>query len=395
MLVLFPGGRAPALEILINVDADDLVGGKEPVFDALAQGISIEGVAKIIDIGNIAGFLRGGGHTDLGGGFEVFQHIAPGGIGGGTATVALINDDEIEEIRGELLVDVPLFLGAGDGLIERQVDLVGLVHLAVDDFGHGRLEGLEVVDPGLIHQDIAIGQEKDALLGAGAPQAPDNLEGGIGLAGAGGHDEKDAILPLGNSLHGAIDGDLLVIAGHLARSARVVILGDNSLFGGFQSLCDAITMPEFGRGRKSRHGDLPLHFTLPAGAIMFQKSIAIGAEGKRHIEGLGSGERLLHASTNGMDIVLNLNNGNGNTGLVIEDVIGTPGLPACNLGAPNDHPTGRKGHFFSELRLQIPSSGDESRGDEFRTDVTFRQRFLSYLIIAVASHMREVTPSGK
>ncbi len=177
------------------------------------------------------------------------------------------------------------------------------------------------------------------------------LEGGIGLAGAGGHDEKDTVLPLGNGLHGAVDGDLLVIAGGLAGSARVVILCDNSLFGGFQALCDAITVPEFGRGWESRHGYRPLHFSLPAGAIMFQKSIAIGAEGKWHIEGLGPGEGLLHPRPDRMGIVLDLNNGNGDSGLVIENVIGTPGLPACNLGAPNNYATGGKGHLFAELRL--------------------------------------------
>jgi hypothetical protein len=34
------------------------------------------------------------------------------------------------------------------------------------ELGHGALEGAEVVDHGLVDQDVAVGQEQDALLGA-------------------------------------------------------------------------------------------------------------------------------------------------------------------------------------------------------------------------------------
>jgi hypothetical protein len=43
--------------------------------------------------------------------------------------MALVDDDQVEEVGRELLVDVLLFLGAGDRLIEREVDLEGLVDL--------------------------------------------------------------------------------------------------------------------------------------------------------------------------------------------------------------------------------------------------------------------------
>jgi hypothetical protein len=63
---------------------------------------------------------------------------------------------------------------------------------------HGRPERLEVVGPGLVDEDLAVGQEEDALPGRRLPQPPDDLEGGVGLAGAGGQDQQDALLPLGN-----------------------------------------------------------------------------------------------------------------------------------------------------------------------------------------------------
>ena len=143
------------------------------------------------------------------------------------------------EFAEELLA----FLRAGDGLIEREVDLVGGVDAAmllVDggrqlnlgavfaldglgagaELGHGCAEGAEVVDHGLIDQDIAIGEVEDAFLAPGFPQTPDDLKGGVGLAGAGRHDEQDAVLALGDGFDGLVDGDALVVARLLAAARR-------------------------------------------------------------------------------------------------------------------------------------------------------------------------------
>ena len=82
---------------------------------------------------------------------------------------------------------------------------------------HGRAEGPEVVHHGLVDQDVAVGKEKDALLAAGLPQAPDDLKGGVGLAGAGGHDQQDAVLALGDGLDGCVDG---IASGNSAGPCR-------------------------------------------------------------------------------------------------------------------------------------------------------------------------------
>ena len=63
----------------------------------------------------------------------------------------------------ELPVDVFFLFTACDSLIKGEVNLVGLVDLALLNFGHGRTEGFEVVGHGLIDQDIAVGKKKDAL----------------------------------------------------------------------------------------------------------------------------------------------------------------------------------------------------------------------------------------
>ncbi len=150
------------------------------------------------------------------------------------------------EFAEELLA----FLRAGDGLIEGEVDLIGRVDrrcflsTAVGrsttlpssrsmvlelgaELGHRLPEGPEVVDHGLVDQDVAIGEEEDAFLAPGLPQAPDDLKGGVGLAGAGCHDEEDAILALGDGFDGLVDRDALVVARLLAAGVVVVVLEDD------------------------------------------------------------------------------------------------------------------------------------------------------------------------
>src|SRR5437899_3173282 len=103
--------------------------------------------------------------------------------------MTLVDYEEIEEIGRELFVDVLLFLGARNGLVEAEVNFEGLVDGAVGDFGHRLTEGLEVVGLGLIGGDVAVDEEEYALLLAGFPEPPDDPESAVGLAGAGIHHE--------------------------------------------------------------------------------------------------------------------------------------------------------------------------------------------------------------
>ena len=78
--------------------------------------------------------------------------------------MALIYDNEIEEIRRKLLVDILILFGARDGLVERQVDFKGFVGSAVCDFGHRLTERFEVISLSLVGEDVSIYEEEDALL---------------------------------------------------------------------------------------------------------------------------------------------------------------------------------------------------------------------------------------
>jgi hypothetical protein len=49
---------------------------------------------------------------------EVVEDLAPGGVFGGAAAVALVDDDQVEEVGRELAVELLPVLRAGDGLVQ-------------------------------------------------------------------------------------------------------------------------------------------------------------------------------------------------------------------------------------------------------------------------------------
>ncbi len=112
----------------------------------------------------------------------MLKDFPPSGVLRRAATVALIDNNEVEEVRGKLLVDLLFLLGTGDRLIEAKVDFVcgldtagltldgggdlplGAIR-ALDGFGfsaefcHRRAERAEVVHHRLVDQDIPVGEE--------------------------------------------------------------------------------------------------------------------------------------------------------------------------------------------------------------------------------------------
>ncbi|MNN23437.1 hypothetical protein D3C81_1368350 [compost metagenome] len=309
----------------------------------------------------------------MGGTGEVVENLAPGGVFGGAASVAFVDHHEVEEIAGKLLVDILLFFVAGHGLIQRQVDFVGLFDLPFGNLSHRLAEGLEVVVLGLVDEDVAVGEEEDAFLLPRLPQAPDDLEGRVGLAGAGGHDQQDAILPARHGLNGTVDGVHLVVARH-APGAVVVIRGFGLLLAfAAEALPLTVALPQL-----LGAGELPqaqLGFLLRAGttAIMEEKTVTVAGEHERQIQRLGITERLLHSSAEGMLVVLGFDNSQRQVGLVIQDVVcATRFAPAVQLATDDDAALG-KADFLTDLLVQIPASCGDGRRDVFAADVTLSQ----------------------
>ena len=378
LAVIIPLARfgPPALKVPVQVDAHHLVGGQKTVIDAALEGVFIHRLAEIGDVGYLFGLLGGGGQADVGGVAEIVQDLPPGGIVGGAAPVAFVHHHQVEEIGGELTVDVALLLAAGHRLVEGEVDFIGLVDGAVGDFGHGRTERLEVVGPGLVHQNVAVGQKENAPLCPGLPQPPDDLESGVGLAGTSGHHQQNAVLPPGYGLDGAIDGVELVIAGTLAAGVHVVVLGDNLLGRVIQPLPGAVTLPKLIRRGEGVQGDFLLHQTSGSGSVMKQKGISVAAEDKGNLQGIGIAQGLLHAIADSMVVVLGLDDGDGDVGFVVEDVVRPLAfgcVPAGQL-ATHDDGSGGEGDLLTDLGLG-PARTHHRRGDELGADVPFAQAF--------------------
>ncbi len=77
-----------------------------------------------MDVRNVFGFFGRGGETDLRRRGKVLKDFPPCGILRRTAAVALIDDDQVEEVARKLTVEFLALLGAGDRLIEGKVDFV-------------------------------------------------------------------------------------------------------------------------------------------------------------------------------------------------------------------------------------------------------------------------------
>src|SRR5690606_24027821 len=162
----FASLRSPTFQIDIKADPKHLVGGKKAVLYTLFERVGINGVAEVFGAGNRLGFLGCGGKPNMGGCFKIIQNLSPGTVFRGTATVALVDDDQIEEVWTKFAVRVLVFIVVCQSLIQRQIDLVGFVDLLLFDDRHLVFEMTEIATPGLVDQGITVGQKQDALLGS-------------------------------------------------------------------------------------------------------------------------------------------------------------------------------------------------------------------------------------
>ena len=199
--------------------------------------------------------------------------------------VAFVDHDQVEEAARELAVDFLIVLRPGHCLVEAEIDLVGGIDtvgtaVALDglgtrgQLGHRAAEGAEVVHHRLVDQDVAVRKEQDAFPVSRLPQPPDDLEGGVSLARAGGHDEQDAILSFGDGLDRGVDRVDLVVARGLVTAALVIVLKDNLLGFRGQALPGAIARPQF-RGRRKRvESEIRLSRRARAGAVVEHEAVA-------------------------------------------------------------------------------------------------------------------------
>ena len=108
---------------------------------------------------------------------------------------------------------------------------------------------------------------------AGVPQFPTDLKRHYGFPGARRQGQQHAALALQDCLHGAVDGDLLVVAGFDADQVSGSQQAVGALFA--QALGGGEPPPQFVGSRKT--GQLPF---LAGGVVEFQEGMTIGGIGE-------------------------------------------------------------------------------------------------------------------
>ena len=231
----------PAGGIPLRNDAVDAIRREETVVNALPQAVGVNGIAEVkVGVAVVFAF-RSGRHAELIGRFKVFENLAPVGFFLRAAAMALVHDDEVEEVAGKFLVEAGAVFVLGDGLIGGEIHLAAEHCVTALDLVPGVAEGGESFVLGIIHEEIAVGQIQDSRLPRrvalgvplGRPEFPANLKGDIRLARAGGHRQQHALPALQNGLHGAVNRNALIIArfpagGEIGRREQTV--GDGVVF---------------------------------------------------------------------------------------------------------------------------------------------------------------------
>src|SRR5665213_2764176 len=146
----------PASCVPFCYDSMDPIWGEEAIFDSLAKAVFVDRVAKVPVTIAIVVAQRGRGHAELHCWLEVFQNRAPGTVVSRASPVALIDDDQIKEIRGELIEE------SGAPIVFRERLIDGEVHLAaLEDFsgiylGPRVAEYREYAVLGLVYKNVTI-----------------------------------------------------------------------------------------------------------------------------------------------------------------------------------------------------------------------------------------------
>ena len=200
---------------------------KEAIFDPLLQTILIDRVAKV-GVGVAIVVAQGRGrHPHLHRRGEVFQNLVPTAFFVGASPMALIHDDQVEEVGRVVAIQTGPPLRIVHRLIDSKVHLAACIHFALKLFSRVTEDG-ELFAVRVVHQNVAIGEEQHLGFAPGSPgtipffvpQLPANLRGNRRLARAGSQREQDALAAQQDRLHGAVDGNLLIVAQRLARIGR-------------------------------------------------------------------------------------------------------------------------------------------------------------------------------
>ena len=172
----------------------------------------------------------------------------------------------------------------------------------------------------------------------------------------------------------------LVVAWSLAAAVVKVILQDDRFLVGRESFPGAVFGPEFfGRWKGiKREGGFFLH-ACP-GAVVKDKAVAVGREHERDVKGHRIVEGLLHSGADAVVVVLRLDDGDRDIGLVIEDVVGALGFATRHKLPPDDDAPLGKVDLFANLHHPVPARAFHGGADELGADIALAEVFLVHTV---------------
>ena len=116
---------------------------------------------------------------------------------------------------------------------------------------------------------------------------------------------------------------------------------------------------------------------------MKDKAVAVGREHKRDVEGHGIVEGLLHSVADAVVVVLGLDDGDRNIGLVIKDVIGALGFAARDELSPDNDASLGEIDLLADLHHPVPARAFHCGADELGADVALAEVFLVHAVICL------------
>jgi len=365
--------RAPAGRVPLGDHAMHPVGREEAVVDPLSETVLVDRVPEV-QIG-VAGLLaqRRGGHPELDRRLEVLQDDPPGTLVPRAPAVALVHDDEVEEVGREGPEEPHAALVLGERLVDPEVHLPALDPLARLDLAPRIAEFREEAVLGLVDEDVPVGEVEDpgtAMLArsipAACPELPADLERHRGLSRAGRHRHEQAAPAGQDRLYHAVDRDLLVVALALADH---MVEGREQLtgLGVAEAGCPPVAAPEvFGR-RIVRPAPL-----APGEEVELEDLLPVGRVGELEPEHRRVVLRLLEAVGRQLVVGLGLDDRQWEVARVAQQVVDALGWPADEpLARRHDAPIGDRPLLGDRVRLGLPARGLQLGDDELPAGVGF------------------------
>ncbi len=149
--------------------------------------------------------------------------------------------------------------------------------------------------------------------------------------------------------------------------------------------------PQVGRAGKFIEGERRFRCRALAGAVVEHEPVAVGGKDKGDVQRGGIIQSLLHPVADGVGVVLGFDQGDGEIGLVIEDIVGPLGFAAGDELAANDDSAFGERDLATNLRCLIPAGLNDRWRDALGANIGFAEGlFVHFLSLIATLEIREI-----